>query len=348
MDIVARELPRLNIQTCHVALYEKGKKVPPEWSRLVLAYTQKERWKLDVNGKRFLSKQLVPEEMLPKDDSYALAVMPLFFQEDQFGFVLFGIERNVPKIYETLRLQISNALKRASLLQERHRAEQDLAQSNRELEAFTYSVSHDLRAPLRGMEGFSQILLEEYSEKLGVQGQDYLNRIIKASKHMGQLIDDLLKLSRLTRSEMHFKKVDLSRLVESVMEEFKQMNVNRQVRWIRAENIFVQGDEALLKVMLRNLIDNACKFTSRKADARIEFGTKEKNGKTIFYIRDNGIGFDMKYADKLFEVFQRHHTEFEGTGIGLTTVERIVRRHGGCVWAEGSKDKGATFYFTLN
>ncbi len=348
MDVIARELPRLNIKTCYIALYEKGNKVPSEWSRLILAYDQNGRRELERDGKRFLSKQLVPEEVLQKDDTYALAVMPLFFQEDQLGFIMFEIERNVPKVYETLRHQISSVLKGASLLLERRRAEQDLAQSNRELEAFTYSVSHDLRAPLRGMDGFSQILLEDYSEKLDVEGKDYLYRIKRASKHMGNLIDDLLKLSRLTRSEMHFKKVNLSRLVESIIDEFKQTDSERQIKWTLAQDICAEGDEALLKVMLRNLIDNAWKFSSRKKNAKIEFGVREENGKTVFYIRDNGIGFNMDHSDKLFEAFQRQNIEFEGTGIGLTTVERIVRRHGGRIWAEGTENSGATFYFTLN
>ncbi len=219
---------------------------------------------------------------------------------------------------------------------------------NQELEAFTYSVSHDLRAPLRSMEGFSEILLEDCSGKLDKKHKDYLGRISHASQQMSHLIDDLLKLSRLTRSEMHFNKVDLSRLVESIMEEFEQTNSGRSVEWVRAENIIVQGDEALLKVMLRNLIDNAWKFTSKKKKAKIEFGRKQEKGKSIYFIRDNGIGFDMKYVNKLFEAFQRQHIEFEGTGIGLTTVQRIVSRHGGRVWAEGKEDQGATFYFTLN
>jgi light-regulated signal transduction histidine kinase (bacteriophytochrome) len=222
-----------------------------------------------------------------------------------------------------------------------------LETANQELEAFTYSVSHDLRAPLRSMDGFSRVLLEDSSEKLDEHSKDYLRRVMRASQHMNHLIDDLLKLSRLTRSEMHFEKVDLSLLVKSIIKEFQQTNPDRQVEWIRAWNIYVQGDKSLLRIMLRNLIDNAWKYTAKTKRARIEFGVKQNRGRRVFFIKDNGIGFDMKYVDKLFEAFQRQQTEFDGTGIGLTTVRRIVHRHGGQIWAEGKVDKGATFYFTL-
>jgi light-regulated signal transduction histidine kinase (bacteriophytochrome) len=222
-----------------------------------------------------------------------------------------------------------------------------LEATNRELEAFTYSVSHDLRAPLRGMDGFSQVLVEDYSEKLDKKGKDYLLRIRKASQHMGHLIDDLLKLSRLTRSEMHFGQVNLSQLVKSIAHEYQQTHPKRNVQFVIAEDLCAKGDAPLLEVMLRNLIDNAWKFTSKTPDAKIEFGVTQKNGRNVYYLRDNGIGFDMNFSSKLFEIFQRQHTEFEGTGIGLVTVKRIVQRHGGTIWAEGKINEGATFYFTL-
>jgi ligand-binding sensor domain-containing protein/signal transduction histidine kinase len=222
---------------------------------------------------------------------------------------------------------------------------QALQQSNQELEAFTYSVSHDLRAPLRGMDGFSQALLEDYSSKLDNTAKDYLQRIRGASQRMGQLIDDLLKLSRLTRSEMHFRQVNLSQLAKSIMQEYQEMHPSRNVQMIVAEGLSVKGDAPLIEVMLRNLIDNAWKFTSKIQNVMIEFGATQKDGRTVYYVRDNGIGLDMKYSEKLFEVFQRQHVEFEGTGIGLATVKRIIMRHGGNIWAEGKLNEGATFYF---
>lgn len=225
----------------------------------------------------------------------------------------------------------------------------ELAAVNKELEAFAYSVSHDLRAPLRSISGFSRALQEDYSHKLGAQGQDFLRRVQEASQRMGQLIDDLLKLSRLTRSEMHRETVDLSTLVQTIAAEFKQREPERQVEFVIATELIAQGDAHLLRVVLENLLSNAWKFTSRHPQARIEFGVTQIKDQPAYFVRDDGAGFDMTYAGKLFVAFQRLHamTEFQGTGIGLATVQRIIHRHGGQVWAEGEVDKGATFYFTL-
>lgn len=222
-----------------------------------------------------------------------------------------------------------------------------LKQANEELEAFAYSVSHDLRTPLRGMDGFSEALLEDYGDQLDERAKDYLQRIRKNSQKMGQLIDDLLKLSRWTKVEMHLKKVDLGQLVENVINEFRQKDPGRKIEFVGTKPVWVQGDEALLKVMIENLIDNAWKFTADQENPRIEFGVIHEKGELIFSIRDNGIGFDNQYQDKLFEPFHRLHPYLEGTGIGLTTVKRIVRRHKGKIWAEGKPNEGATFYFTL-
>ena len=223
-----------------------------------------------------------------------------------------------------------------------------LEASNRELEAFSYSVSHDLRAPLRGMDGFSQSLLEEYSDKIDEKGRHYIQRIHTASQRMGQLIDDLLKLSRLTRRNIQRQRINLSSLVETMAEEFKQMDPERNVTFKIAKKIYAKGDISLIQIMLRNLIDNAWKFTSKKSSAIIEFDMIRQNKKNIYYIRDNGIGLDIQYSDKIFEAFHRQHLKFEGTGIGLATAQRIVIRHGGHIWADGKVNKGATFYFTLS
>jgi signal transduction histidine kinase/PAS domain-containing protein len=221
--------------------------------------------------------------------------------------------------------------------------------ANQELEAFSYSVSHDLRAPLRSIDGFSQALLEEYQGKLDDTGKGYLERVRKATLRMGLLIDDMLKLSRINRAECKQESFDLSSVIRAVAEANQQNNPDRAVDVIIQEGIVVQGDPYLMQIVLENLLDNAWKFTVNARHPRIEFGRTIKEGKTAYYVRDNGAGFDMTYVGKLFGAFQRLHTkeEFAGTGIGLATVQRIINRHGGQVWAEGEVGKGATFYFTL-
>ncbi|MGE5418363.1 MAG: PAS domain S-box protein [Acidobacteriota bacterium] len=224
-----------------------------------------------------------------------------------------------------------------------------LEAANRELEAFSYSVSHDLRAPLRSIDGFSQVLLEEYSDKVDEVGVDYVQRVRSASQRMAQLIDDLLKLSRITRAEMYTEDVKLSKMGWSIMSELKNNEPERFVEFIVQPNMKATGDTQLLRVALENLLENAWKYTSKRQDAQIEFGSREEDGREVFFIKDNGVGFDETYADKLFGAFQRLHTrdEFPGTGIGLATVQRVINRHGGQVWAEGTVGVGATFYFTL-
>jgi light-regulated signal transduction histidine kinase (bacteriophytochrome) len=222
--------------------------------------------------------------------------------------------------------------------------------ANRELEAFSYSVSHDLRAPLRGIDGFSQALLEEYGDKLDDTGKTYLGRVRKATQRMDLLIDDMLKLSRVTQTEFNRDDaIDLSGMARAIAEEHQKSNPDRAVDVTVQDGIIVQGNPFMMKIFLENLMDNAWKFTGKEAHPRIEFGTTARDGKTICFIRDNGVGFDMAYVDKLFGAFQRLHTthEFPGTGIGLATVKRIINRHNGQIWAEGEVGKGATFYFTL-
>ena len=220
---------------------------------------------------------------------------------------------------------------------------------NKELEAFSYSVSHDLRAPLRHIDGFSQALLEDYTDKLDDVGKGYLQEVRSASQEMAQLINDVLQLARVTRSEMRREVVDLSDLARAIAAELKKREPKRKVILNLKEELATRGDKRLLRIVLNNLLGNAWKFTAKQAEAEITFGGEQKNGESIYFIRDNGAGFDMAYVGKLFGAFQRLHTagEFEGTGIGLATVQRIVYRHGGRVWAEGAVDKGATFYFTL-
>lgn len=224
-----------------------------------------------------------------------------------------------------------------------------LEASNKELEAFAYSVSHDLRAPLRGVDGFSNILLEEYADKLDRQGVHYLQRVRAASQRMGHLIDALLYLSRVTRSELHRTTLDMSLLAQTIVSELHDLQAERQVAVRITPGLLVCADAPLLHIMLENLLGNAWKFTGKQPQAQIEFGVTQHEEERTYFVRDNGAGFDMVYANKLFGAFQRLHTvtEFEGTGIGLATVQRIVHRHGGRVWAEGTVGQGATVYFTL-
>ncbi|KAA0249159.1 MAG: PAS domain S-box protein [Candidatus Jettenia sp.] len=224
-----------------------------------------------------------------------------------------------------------------------------LAASNKELEAFCYSVSHDLRAPLRSINGFCKAMMEDHSDTLDEQGKNYLQRVSAASQRMGQLIDDLLNLSRITRSEIQQKRVNLSILVENILMELREKQPERQIECIITKGLYSHGDSQLLRIALENLLNNAWKFTRKNTYARIEFGSTQQNGKQTYFIRDNGAGFDMAYTNKLFGAFQRLHSaiEFEGTGIGLATVQRVIHRHGGQIWAEGEVNKGAAFYFTL-
>jgi PAS domain S-box-containing protein len=225
----------------------------------------------------------------------------------------------------------------------------DLATANKELEAFSYSVSHDLRAPLRTADGFSRALMEDYNDKLDERGKEYLKRIRSATHRMGQLIDDLLDLSLTLRKEMRLELTDLSKLAKSITSELKRTQPDRQVEFVIQNGVHAYCDSRLLQELLENLLANAWKFTGRNKQARIEFGTTQKEDQKVYFVHDDGVGFDMNYVDKLFIPFQRLHSdsEFSGNGVGLALANRIVSRHGGRIWAESEVNKGATFYFTL-
>jgi PAS domain S-box-containing protein len=260
--------------------------------------------------------------------------MPLL---DRAGQIIgtFGISRDI-----TERKRAEVAVQKAKL---------ELEAANKELEAFSYSVSHDLRAPLRSIDGFSLALLEDYGDRLPGEGQNHLKRVRAATQRMAQLIDDLLNLSKVTRAPMKLVSVDLSQLALGITAELQRTQPERNIRCSIAPNLKSRGDPNLLQVVLVNLLNNAWKYTSKQEQAEIEFGSKYENSETIYFVRDNGAGFDMAYAGKLFGAFQRLHaiTEFPGTGIGLATVQRIIHRHGGRIWAEGAVNQGATFFFTL-
>src|SRR5216683_1294011 len=229
----------------------------------------------------------------------------------------------------------------------------DLEQANRNLESFTYSISHDLRAPLRALGGFSGVLLEDYGDVLGGDGRGYAERIQSASDHMAQLIDDLLNLSRVARAELHPRTVDLGAEVTRIAEDLQRAEPDRRVQFTIQRPVPAQADRTLIRTVLENLVGNAWKFTSHRDDALIEFGTTPAEDASLCcYVRDNGAGFDAAHAGRLFIPFQRLHTTSEfpgtGTGVGLAGVRRIVERHGGQVWAEGAVGEGATFYFALD
>ena len=225
-----------------------------------------------------------------------------------------------------------------------------LEAANKELENFAYSISHDLRSPLRSIDGFSQLLLEEYQDKVDTLGKNYLQRVRSAAQHMAQLIDDLLNLSKINRCEINIQQVNLSETAKEIADDLRGTQPERNVEIVIQEEILVNGDNRLLRIVLENLFSNAWKFTSKHSEAFIEFGVQQQNDQIVYFIRDDGAGFDMHYAQKLFGVFQRLHaaTEFTGTGIGLATVQRIIHRHCGKVWAEAEIEKGATFYFTIS
>ncbi|AYH43883.1 PAS domain S-box protein [Azoarcus sp. DN11] len=248
----------------------------------------------------------------------------------------------------TERKQAEAAIEHLNRALERRAAE--LEEVNRELESFSYSVSHDLRAPLRSIDGFSQVLLEDYSDRLDEEGRDSLRRVRAASQRMAQLIDDILTLSRLSRAEMRRERVDVSAMARAVADELREADPLREVEFVIADGVAAAADPRLLRVVLENLLGNAWKYTAHHRRARIEFGTERRDdGAIAYFVRDDGAGFDMAYAGKLFGAFQRLHTaaEFPGTGVGLSSVQRIVHRHGGKVWAEAAVEAGATFRFTL-
>jgi signal transduction histidine kinase len=260
-------------------------------------------------------------------------------RRDELGALAGAFNRMVARVGEAQRELEQKVLERTA----------ELEAANQELGAFSYSVSHDLRAPLRGIDGFSKALLEDYGDKLDEKGKQFLDRVRSAAQRMAELIDNLLALSQVTRGELVREQVNMSSLARSVAAELKQGEPGRDVEFDVTNDVLVEGDPRLLLIVLENLLGNAWKFTSKHSQARIDFGVANENGETIYYVRDDGAGFDMAYVGKLFGAFQRVHQahEFQGTGIGLATVGRIVRRHGGRVWAEGEIEKGATFCFTL-
>jgi signal transduction histidine kinase len=266
-----------------------------------------------------------------------------------YGFIIFLSCGLAYVIWRTLAERKMAEQESRKLNEELKQQTLQLEAANRELETFSYSVSHDLRTPLRSINGFSQALLEDCGSILDSTAKNYLHRVRAATVRMGQLIEGILELSRVTRSEMRIETVNLSALAEEVAAELRASNPERTVQFQIATDASARGDSRLLQAAIANLIGNAWKFTSKQSLGKIEFGVIHGNGAQVFFVRDNGAGFDMAFVDKLFGAFQRLHniSEFEGTGIGLATVHRIIYRHGGRIWAEGTVGQGATFYFAL-
>ena len=306
----------------------------------------KQLW--NSNNQRALNGEIINNECVYLVDGiahhYHQILAPIIVEGSVEGIAGFNIDitdrKEAEKQIYKLNAELEERVKQRTL---------QLEHANKELEAFSYSVSHDLRAPLRGIDGWSLALLEDYGPQLDEQAHVYLDRVRNEAQRMGQLIDDLLKLSRVSRFEMNIAEVDLSAMAETIVNRLTESNPRRQFEFRIAPGIKANADAAMLEIVLTNLLDNAVKFTGKKPFANIEFGSHPENGHTVYFVSDNGAGFDMENARKLFGAFQRMHrqTEFQGTGVGLATVQRIIHRHGGQIWAESKANEGAVFYFTL-
>jgi PAS domain S-box-containing protein len=288
------------------------------------------------------------EEVAPGEDgphTYVTVKFPLLDSAGQ-AYAVCGISTDIT---DRKRAEQQVRQLNAELEQRVRDRTAELEATARELDAFAYSVSHDLRAPLRSLHGFSQLLLEDYAGRLDDEGLQHLGRIQANVARMGQLIDDLLNLSRVTRTGLHREQVDIGELVREIIDEFRGAEPDRRVEVVITGALAATGDPHLIRLALDNLLSNAWKFTGRREQAIIRVGETSQDGQSIFFVRDNGAGFDMRYANKLFDPFQRLHTttEFEGSGIGLAIVSRILNRHGGRIWAESEPEMGSTFFFTF-
>ena len=364
-----------DVRTIDETSIPQGLRVPQAPFQDVIQTLSKNRPVL-INDLRTLAEPPPVFQNLIRDGLRSLCILPLLSQNKLIG--AFNMSSETPGFFDEEKInlgrevanQVAIALTQSNLVKELRDLNAELEErvlertaqlqtSNKELESFSFSVSHDLRAPLRGIAGFSEALNSEYADVLGEDGKHYLARIQGNTQRMARLIDDLLSLARVTRREMNQEQVDLSKLAGEIIEELRSQEPQRQVEFEIEERAIVRGDAGLLKIVLANLLGNAWKFTSARAEAKIQFGalpqtflSHDENGERraeekVFFVRDNGAGFNMIYAHKLFGAFQRLHSvdQFPGTGIGLATVQRIINRHGGRIWVEAEVDKGATFYF---
>jgi signal transduction histidine kinase len=311
----------------------EAKRISPPLAKALAAMTTEENDLLEMRtATAGVESRKVRRLQLAGGILVALIILTLFFLFLRENSVRARAEQQLEEINSKLEFQNTQ-----------------LEATNKELESFSYSVSHDLRAPLRGIDGFSQALLEDYADRLDAQGKEYLGRVRVGVQRMGGLIDDLLNLSRITRAEMRSEGVDLSQMARSIADELRNAQPEREADFVIRPKIEVRGDPQLMRVALQNLLSNSWKFTSKQAQTCIEFGQIADNGHFVFFVKDNGAGFDPAYSKRLFGAFQRLHSnsDFPGTGIGLATVQRVIHRHGGKVWAESEVGKGATFFFTV-
>ncbi|MBN2103623.1 substrate-binding domain-containing protein [bacterium] len=349
VEIITEELLRLNIKSCYLVLYDETEnKVPSDWSRLILAYDEYERKDLGINGLRFTSKQLLPDNILPRNTHYALAVFPLFVQETQLGYILFEIEREVRRIYETIRYQISSALKGALFLQERQRTAKELARSNKELEQFAYIASHDLQEPLRAISSYAQLLEKKLKNNRNNDINTFLYYLMEGAQRMQTMIQDLLLYSRVSRRTTFQINANLNSLIDKVIKNLsftiKEKNASIRINTLPE----IKCDPVKMERLFQNLINNALKYCNKKPEVVIS--AKQKEAEWEFSIEDNGIGINQEYINEIFGIFKRLHSkdEFKGTGIGLSICKKIVEQHGGEIWAESDgEEKGSTFLFKI-
>jgi light-regulated signal transduction histidine kinase (bacteriophytochrome) len=283
--------------------------------------------------------------LVSREKNYSLRV-PRTSEHDEVATLIDAFNEMLAQIQQRDAALRSAQSQLEARVEERTR---QLSAANKELEAFSYSVSHDLRAPLEVINGFSYVLQSEYAARMDNAGRECLQQVREATRRMSELIEDMLNLSRVSTSAMERQRVNLSALARSIAEELQRRQPERHVEFVIAEGVVVEGDSRFLQIVLENLLRNAWKYTSHHAQARIEFGSVQRRGEVIYFVSDDGAGFDPQKADRLFQPFQRLHSEseFSGNGIGLATVQRIVRRHAGQVWAQAAVEKGATFYFTI-
>ena len=362
LDVLSSELARFYVSACYISLFEDPQN-PADLSRLIYAWRNGNRIEIAPAGIVFPSKDLVPNELRAVLTSSELIVEALYSKEDRLGFMLIEVEPRYISVTNALRALVSGALQSVLLLEQRRKAEEKLLQSqaqlqalvekleytNKELESFAYSVSHDLRSPLRSILGFSSILEREHRLALDDDARQLLDRITQNTKRMGILIDDLLAFSRVGRQQIQIKPVDMNQIVRELVDEIKPETGEPTVEWVLGDLSPGFADPALIRQVWVNLINNAVKYSSKNSQARVEISSDHNDDEVVYHVFDNGAGFDMRYADKLFGVFQRLHRdeEFSGTGIGLAIVHRILLRHGGRIWAQSDVGKGAAFHFSL-
>ncbi|MBK9924183.1 MAG: substrate-binding domain-containing protein [Anaerolineales bacterium] len=348
VDTLYERLPELGFPSFYLSLYDDPDQ-PAMWSHILLAYDNGKRLDLPPDKLQFPTGRLFPECVHPAHSVAPIVVEPLYFRNERQGLLVLEVGPMEGVIYENLRAQISSALQGSRLTQQVLTRTHQLESANKELEAFSYSISHDLRAPLRAIDGFSRMLMDDHASVLPTEVVRLLGIIRNNTHQMGRLIDDLLTFSRLSRQPVNKQVVNTVDLVKQVMETL-QIDAEKRKVEIKIEELPIcQGDPILLKQVWMNLVSNAVKFTRERDIAQIQIGCIQENGEQVFFVKDNGAGFDMRYANKLFGVFQRlHHSDkFEGTGVGLAIVQRIILRHEGRIWVEAEPNVGATFFFTI-